>query len=186
MYMVNLRGWVFLSVTPKKAVLRFIINGCRIDCLGLAFSISMISGHVLHFFMIKGLCKNSNFYSDGPKTAIYCRASFKLLLSPPYLFLKVWVKRSSSYLRVWFWGGSWWLSGLRIWYCCCCGSGQRCGVGLSPGPGTFVWGGCGKKKKKKRVWFCKIGWWRWKLFFLLYTFLQYLCLATIVFHCIIS
>ena len=41
-------------------------------------------------------------------------------------------------------GVPWWLNGLRIWHCRCCG------VGLIPGPGIFMCRRCKKKKKRKK------------------------------------
>ena len=38
-------------------------------------------------------------------------------------------------------GVPWWLSGLRIWHCHCCGSGYCCGSGSVPGLGISA--GCG-------------------------------------------
>ena len=41
-------------------------------------------------------------------------------------------------------GVPWWLSGLRIWHCHCCGSGSI------PGQGTSSCLRCGKKKEKRK------------------------------------
>ena len=43
----------------------------------------------------------------------------------------------------------WWLSGLRMQCCHCCGSGYCCGVGSIPGLGISACSGWGQKKKKK-------------------------------------
>ena len=42
---------------------------------------------------------------------------------------------------------AWWLSGLRIQCCQCCGSGHCCGVCSNPGPGTSSRHGYGQKKE---------------------------------------
>ena len=39
---------------------------------------------------------------------------------------------------------------IRIWYCCSCGTGHNCGMGLIPGPGTSTYCRCSQKRKKKR------------------------------------
>ena len=55
---------------------------------------------------------------------------------------------------MWWWQGTegvpWWLSGLKMQHCHCCGSGQFCGAGSIPGPGTSACCRCGQKKKKKK------------------------------------
>ena len=43
-------------------------------------------------------------------------------------------------------GVPWWPSGLRIWYCHCCDSGQCCGVGSIPGLGVST---CLRYSQKK-------------------------------------
>ena len=52
-------------------------------------------------------------------------------------------------------GVLWWLSGLKIQRCHCCGSGYLCGTGSFLGPGTSEY----RKKKKRnyvRRWKCKL------------------------------
>ena len=48
-------------------------------------------------------------------------------------------------------GVPWWLSGLSLWYCHCCGSGHCSSVGLIPGPGTSTCRERGKKIIKKTI-----------------------------------
>ena len=43
-----------------------------------------------------------------------------------------------------------WHRGLKLQCCHCSSLGCCCGVGLIPGPGTSICGGCGQKKKKKK------------------------------------
>jgi len=44
----------------------------------------------------------------------------------------------------------WWLRGLRIQCCHCCGSGYCCGTGSVPGPGISACHRCGIKNKRER------------------------------------
>ena len=46
------------------------------------------------------------------------------------------------------WGLLWWLCGLRIHYCHCCGSGHCCGTGSIPDLGISMCHWCGQKIKK--------------------------------------
>ena len=43
-----------------------------------------------------------------------------------------------------------WHRGLKLQCCHCSSLGCCCGVGLIPGPGTSICGGCGQKKKKRK------------------------------------
>ena len=66
----------------------------------------------------------------------------QLFLCNKFLTVKHWIK--SIYVL----GVPWWLSGLKIQHCHCCGTGRYCGgVGSIPGLGTPVCHGCGKKHK---------------------------------------
>lgn len=51
-------------------------------------------------------------------------------------------------------GAPWWLNGLRIWCCHCCGSGGCYGGGSIPGPGTSACPSCSQKKKKLAMVLC--------------------------------
>ena len=75
-----------------------------------------------------------------------------------------WILRAhSSVLQVLYkqvLGVPWWLSGLRIWHCHCCGLGCCCGTDSVPGPRTCAWHGHSQtkpnqnkqiKKKNKQV-----------------------------------
>ena len=44
-----------------------------------------------------------------------------------------------------------WLSGLRTWFCHCCGLGCCCGTGSISGPGTSACQGCGKKNNNTKL-----------------------------------
>ena len=65
------------------------------------------------------------------------------------MFLKIIDRGSATFLEVegalaghqqnCGFGVLWWVSGLKIWHCYCCGSGCCCGMGSIPGPGTSAW-----------------------------------------------
>ena len=44
----------------------------------------------------------------------------------------------SSRLKTVLSGVPWWLSGLRIWHCPCCGSGYSCDIGSIPSLGMWM------------------------------------------------
>ena len=52
----------------------------------------------------------------------------------------------------------WWLSGLRISCCHCCGLGCKCSKVLIPDPGTSVCWNCRKKKKRNQALFFFLFW----------------------------
>ena len=56
-------------------------------------------------------------------------------------------------------GVPWWLSGLRIWCCHCCGSSCCCGTGLIPGLETYTCHRHSYKRKKKRPCENTMRWW---------------------------
>ena len=47
-------------------------------------------------------------------------------------------------------GVPWWLSGLRLWHCHCCGCGYCCDSGLIPGLGNSACCRYSQKKKKEK------------------------------------
>ena len=47
-------------------------------------------------------------------------------------------------------GVTWWSSGLKIWWCQCCGSGHCCGTSSVPGPGNSTGHRCGKNKQTNK------------------------------------
>ena len=84
------------------------------------------------------------FYSPAP------RNSWITLSKPdirPFLCLSLLSVINKTLLGV-----PWWLSGLRIWHCHCCGPG------LMPGPGPSPCHQCGQKEKQNRasVSFCPL------------------------------
>ena len=93
----------------------------------------------LRFLAILKNLKYLSTLQTTPKTEhMYIDKSFLSFPVYSFIIILLLLVETISGLKYPDMGVLWWLSGLRIQRCHCCGSGYSCGTGSIPGPGTYT------------------------------------------------